>query len=630
MAYESVSPRAPEDLLYAVVIVFLLVLHALLIAWHALPTRLCVRIRFCNWRACCLKRSRDAVARVRGWMTKRASEAEPAPGENYILETLVNDAMRAKRQRFMRAVGHGASIVEGSFLVTILYSMYTRDDRWLTPAQTILTCCWYPLTWCLSMRRLNFTALRLCAFLQFLGMGMFVVASPPDIGAVIFSMVCCSVVRFIFSVFMMDKWLACFANGMCSLMVLVALFRADAPPPDMIMLKPANVFFCEFTNSLTISLVASAFQEAIEVSSRQAIELQSSRNESLAAVGVLKAVCDAVVRLDDEMLVADRETKLAALLLHGPGRVLNGSDFVQYLHTEELQVSFREWLKISYEVDKDKGGYESLLRDSTGNAIKVEMFHVPFEIYPGMLHHFIGICEKGSRDEDQANHEKDSFPVQEREDLPVIEKRSESRSENRSENRNENRSETSGLSAVSDFLGDDQCVSTVPEIDSRPTLKFDPKLFKVLGSSAGFMIGPHGPPRRGTFLSDRMRKCDTNDNFFREFASRLSRLLRHAQTTAEPVDVDYAAAMLYSPEGSKQVFRLTLRVILASTWRDTRPVVSSTAVLLAFSSDPARSDGSRRRSSVRAQSGSSSGSSDNGGRIISELRSLSRNDLVSL
>lgn len=613
---------------------------------------------------------RDMVERVRRWTTQRDDQPGPE-ATDCILSALVADALRAKRQGFVRSMGKGISIQTGIMLLSILLNTLLQVPRWTTLEQTLIVSALYPIAWFVSLSEPSRMSLRCVVFVQHLGIGAFVATCFPQVDLAIISMVICAFPRFLINMFTMDLWLVCHANAVCSAFVLFGCLRLEDAPSGM--LTRTHVLYLEAVFSVTTCMGAKAFRDVIQRSCRQALELQSSRNESLAAVGVLKAVCDAVVRLDDEMLVADEETKLAALLLHGPGRVLTGFEFLQYLSTVDQQQLFREWLRAPVGVGSEKGAFETTLRDSTGNTIRVDLFHVPYEYFPGILHHFIGIQERGNGGaaEDRAGHHLVSIRQRGRGARPARPRTeghpregqrqrgprtgtaraateragattegqdtfhsSDAEGSNDSlasdaasgagkddviledeviESRSVKSKRTDGASTgiqdtipvqlsntdgnndslvvdVACCLNDDQMIHGVQEIDSNPVFKFNPAIFKVLGHSDGLSIGPYGPPRRGSFLSDRMKKCAVNTSFFRDCETNVSRLCRRAGTTTDPVDVEYASTMIFTPMGSRNDFRLTLRIILkaspatgvrADDTRRRSPDVVGTAVVLA-------------------------------------------------
>lgn len=352
------------------------------------------------------------------------------------------------------------------------------------------------------------------------------------------------------SIFLMDTSFAFLMNFASSAMFGVALHLVAET--HAFSVPRAQILVADAVSTLIICAVASLVQTGMTASCRHAVELKASRLESQATAKVLNATCDAVVQLDERLCVAIQDTRLAALLLHTRGRILAGSDFLQYLYGDDEHRSFREWLEAPPDRSDEQVGLQAKLRDINGSPIDVEMFRVPFETITGASHNFVGIREKSTEEH-------------------VVE----AASGNQGTDRAPSLRDMAGLGNLSS--SESSCASSslyspvlasasheVHEIDGCPVFKFDGATFKILGFSPGLTIGTHQPPRRGRVLLDELPRCDMNTRFILSFVENAKTLLRHARASPDPVEVHYITSMLLSPARSR--FRLDLTIKLSGHW----------------------------------------------------------------
>lgn len=559
-----------EDLLLVSIYTVALVIHGAVAGRTAWVKGSGVRCAFEPRLESCASCCRAFVARTKSLFARRLRSTE-ATMEAGIVAACVADAMHSQRERLMR---DGCRVLSNMMLGCLWFMFYNcvTGNRWMTLPQSVWFVCFHLLV--LYMQHTPHThslgTLRSFFGASVVGTGLVLVFGPRDIVVLLYTNGAITPARFIFGLFMMDAGFVCLANVVCSAMFCAAVYRSDFEEADVDPLSFRHFLARELVFLIANFCCAFAYQQMTAKASRLAIEAKASKSEQYAAVKVLSRMCDAVVQLDDRLRVADKETKMAALLLHGPGRVLTGSDFLQYLQYEHQRQTFREWLKAPRDTLDENSGFKAKLRDSTGHAITVDMFHVAFEKVPGVLNHFIGIRER------TADCQK------------------------------------AGSNAVPSNGASDEASSGIPEevldireVDGHPVFKFDSSSFRVIGCSVGFSIGAHGPLKTGICLAERLKKCDTNTNFFRTYVTTASALITRARDDPDPVTTDWNATMMFTPKASQEQWELNVRIALRSTWMSSAdrfdttkaPYVEATVVVLESVAQGIRSSVSRHSSS---------------------------------
>lgn len=488
----------------------------------------------------------------------------------------VEDAVQRKREEFVRATFQlAASLLCFAFAI-LSVRICLGTSLWMTAVQTVLLFCLYPVAAYMgySKRQHGLATIR-CACAVFAATAaVFVLIGDTRLMVVVWIGWVAAPYRVLLSIVLMDKGFSCLVNCLITLASEVALYRADHDTDGSAPFGRSHFMLAEACNLIIVFTSAAAFQEVMYTSRRHALEARFSKSESYAAVKIMNAVCDAVVQLDSMLQVANKETNLAALLLHGPGRCLTGSSFVQHLASEDRHQAFRDWLHEPPEKSDAVVGFEAKLRDSNGNHIDVEMFHVPFEKAPDTSHHFIGIREKST----DIMPLRDAYRNDVRPPLPLVGVPS---------------SSDSGVSSDSNTTCDYLAAEDM-QAGSGPLFKFDAVTFEILGSSVGFTIGTFGPPHKGTLLTSRLRRCEVNDKFYLDFALNVVQVLRSARRDPNPVELEYPATMLFSPQGCRHQFRMEVQMALHSTWapgadrEDCNQLPSLVATVVVTACDPER------------------------------------------
>jgi hypothetical protein len=139
------------------------------------------------------------------------------------------------------------------------------------------------------------------------------------------------------------------------------------------------------------------------------VESTNSKQEASAVIGLLNAMCDAVVQLNDDLTITEHSPPLAGMLLHGSDRSLVGTLFVQLLAAERDKTQFHNNMtKIS---DGNAGCMANVfhvqMRDSMSTAMNVQIFHVRFATGFEGYRHLIGVREHGDAENHQHTYNND-------------------------------------------------------------------------------------------------------------------------------------------------------------------------------------------------------------------------------
>lgn len=127
---------------------------------------------------------------------------------------------------------------------------------------------------------------------------------------------------------------------------------------------------------------------------RRELEAVVSSNEHLAVRSLLDTMCDAVVELDSSFSLVVHSPALSTMLMHGEGMSLQGMQFQRFMQSEQDRVQFENVLHASQSSGtRATTVCHSSLRDSMGNMLPIEIFHVPLVIHGHHFTHLIGIRE---------------------------------------------------------------------------------------------------------------------------------------------------------------------------------------------------------------------------------------------
>ncbi|CAE8614933.1 unnamed protein product [Polarella glacialis] len=143
----------------------------------------------------------------------------------------------------------------------------------------------------------------------------------------------------------------------------------------------------------------------------------TAEHEHQAANVILETICDAIVELDSDLMIAEEAPRLGAMLLHGTGHSLKGTELKQLLQSDEDKQQFLSHTSGLHGSTSLAKVFHVRMRDGMGTALPVECFHMRFIGSCGKSRHLIGIREFGdgperppvTTDNSQASHTSDFF-----------------------------------------------------------------------------------------------------------------------------------------------------------------------------------------------------------------------------
>lgn len=155
----------------------------------------------------------------------------------------------------------------------------------------------------------------------------------------------------------------------------------------------------ELTVCVSLTIIVGAMEQSTIRELHSDAQKWTMRDRSSAASALLDAVCDAQCELDGELAIVGSEaSKLPALLLHGPGRTLNGVKLQDLMPTEEDRTLFSERMQMPLDLQAQEHKAEVFhlrLRDSLSSTLQMEVFSVRSRGFHGQMRHLIGMRELG-------------------------------------------------------------------------------------------------------------------------------------------------------------------------------------------------------------------------------------------
>mmetsp|Transcript_49937 Transcript_49937/g.141522 ORF Transcript_49937/g.141522 Transcript_49937/m.141522 type:complete len:632 (-) Transcript_49937:19-1914(-) len=149
--------------------------------------------------------------------------------------------------------------------------------------------------------------------------------------------------------------------------------------------------------SITVFLLILAYQlrTFCSASLRNEIEAKIERNQRNAFTSLLSLMCDAVVELGPDLTIVEHCPALAHTLLHGTSSgSLEGRKFQQLIPDDEAEALFvRSVSEPEPHLVSHPDSFHISLRDSIGNRIAFQAYHVSFLTPFGVRHHLIGLLE---------------------------------------------------------------------------------------------------------------------------------------------------------------------------------------------------------------------------------------------
>ncbi|CAL1127264.1 unnamed protein product, partial [Cladocopium goreaui] len=201
--------------------------------------------------------------------------------------------------------------------------------------------------------------------------------------------------------------------AMAPFFVLSHFLQAD-PDPSMFML--VNEIIAVSLMGMAVSIFDSK-EYQIEVAALQLEEkaetveqLRAAEISGYAVKRLLSVTCDAIVRLNDELRVAEPGRSLADLLMCGLGfknNSLEGVSFLRYVAPND-HGRLRDFITESSKDDTTPRSLNLQLRDSNGIAFDCEIFHVCVPGLTSQREHLVGITQ-ACADRPVENRDVDEF-----------------------------------------------------------------------------------------------------------------------------------------------------------------------------------------------------------------------------
>eukprot|EP00927_Polykrikos_kofoidii_P067375 TRINITY_DN62870_c0_g1_i1.p1 TRINITY_DN62870_c0_g1~~TRINITY_DN62870_c0_g1_i1.p1 ORF type:complete len:560 (-),score=65.35 TRINITY_DN62870_c0_g1_i1:14-1447(-) len=306
-----------------------------------------------------------------------------------MLAGLVAARVRNIEQRRLRQLHIGVLNLTMVSTPVTLYNVLTEKDRWMSIEQDIIVAAFFFISvvwnvwprlrqgrgmsvWYLLATMFSLAWIWFCSTLESLGFS------------------------FVYSTFLQLFSYPC--GQTLTVMIWSVAHVTLCMNSDLVSLvsAPAVVLFCDLVIVTFICLNTYRGHDYIVASVRREIEVTVTRSGNCATTTLLTTVCDAVVELDEKLCIVDDSPRLAAMLLHGPGRSLKGENFSKYICNQEEESPFATRVCAQACVDQTNTTadvFHVSLQDSSNNIIHCEIFVVSFASYFEKIVHLVGIRE---------------------------------------------------------------------------------------------------------------------------------------------------------------------------------------------------------------------------------------------
>jgi len=134
------------------------------------------------------------------------------------------------------------------------------------------------------------------------------------------------------------------------------------------------------------------FEVTLTSSAATHVKERSTQGQHSAVTSLLNMVCDAVVELDDDLRMAGDCPALSSALFHGQAKGLCGQPLKEFVFVDD-QAHFEDKVASQDTLAAAAKMFHVRLRDSWGNAVPMELFHVPFSGVGEETRHLIGLRE---------------------------------------------------------------------------------------------------------------------------------------------------------------------------------------------------------------------------------------------
>eukprot|EP00927_Polykrikos_kofoidii_P083688 TRINITY_DN8633_c0_g1_i2.p1 TRINITY_DN8633_c0_g1~~TRINITY_DN8633_c0_g1_i2.p1 ORF type:complete len:586 (+),score=80.53 TRINITY_DN8633_c0_g1_i2:149-1906(+) len=261
--------------------------------------------------------------------------------------------------------------------------------------------------------------------------------------------------RFLFSSTFMRRSLTVCWNALH--MAVATYYYATHEDITWITLSTFQIWSLEFISAMMIIVCSEGIHSKTLRSVRDDLENAEMKSGRSAARALLDTVCDASVKLDENLIIAEDAARLGAMLLHSPDRSLKGVEFAQLLSSEKDRETFvkhaRARAKLQHQENALADWFHVHVRDSTNNDVEVEVFMVSSQTYGNRTNFLVGIREQAAD-------------------------------------------------------------AIVPNTGKPVEVSFDAYTFEVVGQSSGFVLGgPSGSCDIGDCLHTWLAPCSENEDF---------------------------------------------------------------------------------------------------------------------
>jgi len=181
-------------------------------------------------------------------------------------------------------------------------------------------------------------------------------------------------------------WITLFCSMMC-----YTIMHGEFVCHEMTRLELTLDFFA--TGIIEIAAVG-IIERTLAAQVRHEIKARTAQNELSAARGILDTVCDVIVELDANLRILEHVPKLAALLLLGPTRSLQGEHLEQYMAEDHDREEFARNMLVEPGRDGCRAHvFHTRMHDSNRSIIRVEIFSVTWQGLDGQRRYVLGMRE---------------------------------------------------------------------------------------------------------------------------------------------------------------------------------------------------------------------------------------------
>eukprot|EP00933_Yihiella_yeosuensis_P061072 TRINITY_DN6389_c0_g4_i1.p1 TRINITY_DN6389_c0_g4~~TRINITY_DN6389_c0_g4_i1.p1 ORF type:complete len:638 (-),score=80.90 TRINITY_DN6389_c0_g4_i1:271-2184(-) len=133
----------------------------------------------------------------------------------------------------------------------------------------------------------------------------------------------------------------------------------------------------EIVITFTLCLFVLVLQDRSMKEARALVEAQSSQTGYRAVSKLLASICDVVLEIDHNLVIAEDASKLASMLLHSRGKSMKGLKITEFMTSDADKEAFETLLRSTASGGEATSSHPMQLRmrDSTSTSLEVEVFH---------------------------------------------------------------------------------------------------------------------------------------------------------------------------------------------------------------------------------------------------------------